>query len=148
MSDELTFSDLAAEEIRSMLGRKRVSGSELARRLGVSHTWVSYRLTGSQEIGLNDIYRIAEALDVDVYDLLPARERQPATYAPPRRDRHDRRGTGRKSNGGSLQRADRPRPTVQVDKAAQSKARYGEAMTTVGVGRPVRLSTPAADSAA
>jgi transcriptional regulator with XRE-family HTH domain len=67
-----TLSDQAAEELRALLARRRMSGRDLAKRLGVSPSWVSYRLTGTTEIGLNDLQRIAEALDVQVVDLLPA----------------------------------------------------------------------------
>lgn len=55
-----------------MLARKGMNKSELGRRLGVSHTWVTNRLAGHQEIGLNDLDRIASALDVPVSALLPA----------------------------------------------------------------------------
>lgn len=54
-----------------MLGRKRVTGRELARRLDVSQPWVSYRLTGHKEIGVNDLERIAQALEVEITELLP-----------------------------------------------------------------------------
>jgi transcriptional regulator with XRE-family HTH domain len=88
MSDA-TLSDRAAEEIRAALARRRISGSELARRIGVSHTWVTNRLAGHREIGLNDLQRIADALDAQVTDLLPALAkrstegglRQASTYA-------------------------------------------------------------------
>src|SRR5690606_22378013 len=75
-----TLSDLVAEEIRARLARQRLSGRELARRLGVSASWVSYRLTGSQPIDLNDLERIAKALGVSVRQLLPSTdtERYPA----------------------------------------------------------------------
>lgn len=68
-----SLSDAVAEEIRVMMTRRRISGRKLAEELGVSSAWVSYRLTGSQEIGLNDLQRIAEVLDVAVSDLLPRR---------------------------------------------------------------------------
>lgn len=56
------------------MGRRRISGAALARELNVSPAWVSYRLTGTQPIDLNDLERIASVLGVDVTDLLPARE--------------------------------------------------------------------------
>lgn len=65
------LSQRVAEEIRSWMGRRRMSGAELARRLKVSSAWVSYRLTGTQEIGLNDLEHIATALNVEVADLMP-----------------------------------------------------------------------------
>lgn len=71
MSDA-SLSEKVAEEIRAMLARKRVSASELARRLDVSHTWVTNRLAGHREIGLSDLERIAAALEVEITDLLPA----------------------------------------------------------------------------
>lgn len=66
-----TLSDRVAEEVRAMLARRRVSGRKLADQLGVSPSWVSYRLTGTQPIDLNDLERIASALNVEVTDLLP-----------------------------------------------------------------------------
>lgn len=54
-----------------MLVRRRMNKSALARQLGVSHTWVTNRLSGQQEIGLNELQRIAAILDVEITDLLP-----------------------------------------------------------------------------
>lgn len=78
MSTEATrdvplLSELVAEEIRSWMGRRRVSGASIARQLGVSTAWVSYRLTGAQPIDLNDLQKIAAVLGVEVIDLLPPR---------------------------------------------------------------------------
>lgn len=75
MSTEVTaggakLSDRIAEEIRALLARRRMSGRELARRLDVSPSWLSYRLTGVQPIDVNDLEMIAEVLDVNVTDLL------------------------------------------------------------------------------
>jgi transcriptional regulator with XRE-family HTH domain len=71
MDSDDTLSERVAEEIRAMLGRKRVTGREVARRLKVSSPWISQRLTGHTEISLNDLERIAAALDVEVAELLP-----------------------------------------------------------------------------
>jgi len=71
MSTDTEMSARAAEEIRALLGRRGINKSELARRLNVSHTWVTNRLTGSQEIGVNELGKIAVILGVDVADLLP-----------------------------------------------------------------------------
>lgn len=67
-----TLSDIAAEEIRALLGRRRMSQAELARRLDVTGAWLNYRLTGRQPIDLNDLQVIAVALDVQPSDLLGA----------------------------------------------------------------------------
>lgn len=67
-----TLSEQAAEELRALLARRRMSGRDLAKLLSVSPSWVSYRLTGTTEIGLNDLQRIATALEVEVSSLLPA----------------------------------------------------------------------------
>lgn len=66
-----TLSDLVAEEIRALMARRRMSGRQLAMQLRVSPSWVSYRLTGTQPIDINDLHKIARALDVGIYDLLP-----------------------------------------------------------------------------
>jgi transcriptional regulator with XRE-family HTH domain len=57
-------------EIRLMLTRRRMSQSDLARKLGVSTTWVSYRLNGKQPIDLNDLAAIARVLAVKPSQLL------------------------------------------------------------------------------
>lgn len=66
-----SLSELVAEEIRALLGRRRMSQASLARQLKVSPMWVNYRLTGTQPIDLNDLERIATTLGVTVFDLLP-----------------------------------------------------------------------------
>lgn len=66
------MTELVAEEIRAWMGRRQMSGARLARTLGVSQMWVSYRLNGRQPIDINDLDAIARALDVSVVDLLPA----------------------------------------------------------------------------
>ncbi|MEV6633931.1 helix-turn-helix transcriptional regulator [Actinoplanes sp. NPDC051470] len=69
-----TLSQMVAEEIRALMGRRRMSGRQLATQLGVSPSWVSYRLTGTQPIDINDMHLIAGALGVGVHDLLPPPE--------------------------------------------------------------------------
>lgn len=66
-----TLSARAAEEIRALLARRRMSGRELARQMGASHSWVNFRLTGTQPITLDDLERFAGILNVEVSDLLP-----------------------------------------------------------------------------
>lgn len=66
-----TLSALVAEEIRALMARKRMSGRQLATQLAVSPSWVSYRLTGTQAIDLDDLALIANALSVSVLDLMP-----------------------------------------------------------------------------
>ena len=65
-----TLSDLVAEEIRVALTRQRMSQRGFAAKLGVSPAWLNYRLTGQQEIGLNDLSQIASVLGVDLDELL------------------------------------------------------------------------------
>ena len=71
MSTQATLSVRVADEINAMLGRRRMAKSELARKLGVSHTWVTNRLAGTTPIDLNDLDRIARAIGVPVQSLLP-----------------------------------------------------------------------------
>lgn len=76
-----TLSEEVAEEIRVIMLRRRTTGARLAKELGVSAAWISYRLTGTQPIDLNDLERIASALGVTVVDLLPrARREVTVTY--------------------------------------------------------------------
>jgi transcriptional regulator with XRE-family HTH domain len=71
MRAEQTLSTEVASAIKRELGGQDLNKSELARRLGVSHTWVTNRLAGHLEIGLNELQRIATALQVPITDLLP-----------------------------------------------------------------------------
>jgi DNA-binding Xre family transcriptional regulator len=71
MDDTQTLSGYVAAEIRAVLARRRVTGRDLAAQLQVSRSWVSYRLTGTTAIDLNDLERIAKALGVEIIDLLP-----------------------------------------------------------------------------
>jgi len=67
------LSDQVAEEIRVLLVRRRRSASDLARQIGMTQPYLSRRLTGEVALDLDDLQRIAGALEVDVRDLLPAR---------------------------------------------------------------------------
>ena len=71
MDDTQTLGEYVAGEIRANLARRRITGRDLAAKLRVSRSWVSYRLTGTTEISLSDLEQIAAALEVDVSDLLP-----------------------------------------------------------------------------
>lgn len=70
------LTDLVAEEVRAIMGRRRKTGAALARQLGVSQMWVSDRLRGVQPFDLGDLERIAGVLEVEVADLLPRSVRQ------------------------------------------------------------------------
>jgi transcriptional regulator with XRE-family HTH domain len=75
---ETPLSEQVAEEIRALLGRRRMSGRQLAVALRVSPSWINYRLTGRQPIDLNDLNRIARALRVPVVELFPSDLRKEA----------------------------------------------------------------------
>jgi transcriptional regulator with XRE-family HTH domain len=70
-TSQVSLSEQVAEEIRAMLARQRMTQRAMAQELGVSVPWVNYRLTGNQEIGLNDLERMAGVLNVGVSELLP-----------------------------------------------------------------------------
>lgn len=69
-----TLSELIAEEIGALLGRRRWSQAQLARAIGRTPMWVSLRLRGQQPFDVNDLVLIAGALGVGVHDLLPPPE--------------------------------------------------------------------------
>lgn len=73
MSENATLRERAAEEIRVLLARRKISGSELARKVGVTQPYISRRLNGEVAFDLDDLERIAAVLDVDVTDLIPRR---------------------------------------------------------------------------
>lgn len=77
---EIDASGRVAEEIRALLARRRMSGRELARKLDVSPSWVSYRLTGTQPIDINDLVSIAKVLGVKASDIIANAERGDGAY--------------------------------------------------------------------
>lgn len=68
-----TLTAAIAEEVRALMGRRRISGAEMARRLGVSQMWVSDRLRATTAFTVTDLERIAGLLGVAVTELLPRR---------------------------------------------------------------------------
>lgn len=89
VSEARDLSRAVAAEIRAQMGRADITRVELAQRLKVDNTWVGKRLNGQTEIGLTDLQRIAQALNVSVVDLLPGSAKEPlprggrSTYAYP-----------------------------------------------------------------
>lgn len=61
-----------AGEIRAELARQQMSGSELARRLGMTQPYLSRRLTGEVDFRIGELERIAEVLGVPVAQLFPS----------------------------------------------------------------------------
>ena len=65
-----------AEEVRSIMARRRITGAELARRMDRPQSNVARRLTGEIAWDVNDLSLVAEALEVDIRDLVePLRSR-------------------------------------------------------------------------
>lgn len=92
-----------AEEIRALLARRRISASELARRMDVTQPYISRRLTGDTALDLDDLERIANVLGVQVLDLFPDEPvASPAVSAEPRvvarAGRKQRRGAAAEPN--------------------------------------------------
>lgn len=63
--------DVAAE-VRAELGRQDRNNTWLASELGVSEMWVSRRLSGTTKFTVDDLVRIAAALNIDATELLRA----------------------------------------------------------------------------
>jgi transcriptional regulator with XRE-family HTH domain len=86
MSRDRPLSVLIAAEIRKQLFLRDMTGTQLAEHAGMTQPYISRRLTGATAFDVDDLERIATALDVDVADLLPARADRRShnkTYATP-----------------------------------------------------------------
>jgi hypothetical protein len=57
--------ELIAEEVRALLARRKMSASELARRMGVSQKYMSRRITGETPLDVDDLDMIATVLGVE-----------------------------------------------------------------------------------
>jgi transcriptional regulator with XRE-family HTH domain len=62
----LTLTETVAAEVRAELGRAKISSSELARRLGRSHSYLYRRIRGEVAFDVEDLSAIATELDVPV----------------------------------------------------------------------------------
>jgi len=52
-----------AAEVRAEMARQRLTQEQLSTRLGVHQTWVSKRVTGRVPFRVEEIERVAKALD-------------------------------------------------------------------------------------
>lgn len=57
--------------VRAEAARRGMSIRELARQLGVSHSYVSYRTKGRVAFNITDLDRVSKVLDVPLAELLP-----------------------------------------------------------------------------
>jgi DNA-binding Xre family transcriptional regulator len=71
-----------AGELRALLARRRVSASELSRRLGWKQSYMARRIDGRVALDLDDLQAIAHALEVSVMDLLPSSVNRATVSAP------------------------------------------------------------------
>lgn len=79
-TDSTPMRELVASEVRGWLGRFRISGAELARRLGKSQTWVARRLDGRQAFDVDELALVAAELGLHVSDFLPTRDTGAVTH--------------------------------------------------------------------
>lgn len=73
--------ELTAGELRAHLARRRISASELARRIGWKQPYMARRIDGRVALDLDDLEQIARVLGIAVTDLLPesARRAEPVS---------------------------------------------------------------------
>jgi len=64
------LSEAVAERLRVEMAIKPMRPAELARHLGVSHTYISRRVSGDVVMDLRDVERIAHALGISPARLL------------------------------------------------------------------------------
>lgn len=141
MSDNSTgrVREMVAEEVRVLLARRRLSASELARQIGVTQPYISRRLTGDTPFDVDDLERIADALDVPISDLMPAKvtdSRPKGGWA--RVTRTTPRTT--RTAVASMGRDGRPLPDRLTGQSSEQPKM--EITTAGGTARPTRLSQP------
>ena len=66
------FAKAVSAEVRSVMARHRVSGAQLASRIGRSQTYIAKRLRDDVPFSANDIEDICEVLEEDLLMLLHA----------------------------------------------------------------------------
>jgi transcriptional regulator with XRE-family HTH domain len=78
MTQPATLTEAVLGEIRAAMGRQQMTGRAVAEAMGVTHVYVSRRLSGKVPLTLADLDRFAVALSVPVIELIP---RQMASVA-------------------------------------------------------------------
>lgn len=59
-----TLADFAAAQLRAEMARRELTPVTLGAQIGVSETWVRRRMRRQRQISIEDLERIAEALDL------------------------------------------------------------------------------------
>lgn len=75
---------LFGERMAVLRRARRISQSELGRRIGFSRATVANLEGGDQNIQLHQVYAIARALDAPIDDLLPRSYELPDIFSPSR----------------------------------------------------------------
>ncbi|HET6874660.1 MAG TPA: helix-turn-helix transcriptional regulator [Acidimicrobiales bacterium] len=65
-----TLSTVVTAQIRAEMARVRVTGAELARRLGVPASWVQRRTAGVSAISLDEVEILCTGLGLDALELI------------------------------------------------------------------------------
>jgi len=78
MARDTTASSLVAGEIRAELGRRQLSMTWLADKVGAERTSFTKKLGGQRALSVDDVWHCANALEIPVADLLAAGRLQPA----------------------------------------------------------------------
>lgn len=61
-----------AGQVRAEMARRRVTAASLARRIGVSRTALGERLNGDKAFNTDQLFAIANVLEMAFIDLFPA----------------------------------------------------------------------------
>lgn len=114
-----------ASEVRANMARQRISGSELARRIGVSQPYLHRRISGEIPFDIDDLARVAEALNVTIADLLPRDQRVHTTpYVAPSMipvSRNPLKGIGQPERTGRTGRSMLKEPLSQPAQRASAR---------------------------
>lgn len=72
MGTRSSLKQLVADELRAHMARKKKTGVELASVLQISQQAASRRMLGEVSLDLDELVLVADWLEVDFLDLLPA----------------------------------------------------------------------------
>jgi Predicted transcriptional regulators len=125
--------ETTAEEIRSLMARRRLSGVDLAGRIGRSQSYFSRRLTGETAFDIDDLEGIAQVLGVTVTTLIRRNGGATEGYPAPTR-RVDPLAVHVVATVGDPNR--QPRPT-QMSGRRRRAVRTGRPANRTSTSRPV-----------
>lgn len=73
---DVDYNAVIGERVHQLMWRQRRNQTDVAKQLGMAQSTLSRKLRGDRPWEINELYQLAEILEVGIFDLIP-NERKP-----------------------------------------------------------------------